>query len=201
MTESSTPGSSSTPSSTAHASTPNSNTATGIPSAHVGLLTSRSPPIWARVKHDAEQEQHHHRPDVDKHLRDGHELGRGEDVLRRDTGEHEHQPQRGVNDIVRAHDPDRGDDHHQGDHREPDVLGDVDIADGDDRGDGRAHFFFSAPASSSGASGTVSIHSPSLALSCRRSAMRGSLYSYSGLQNKASNGQTSTQMPQYMHSA
>ena len=25
-------------------------------------------------------------------------------------------------------------------------------------------------------------------------------YSYSGLQNRASNGQTSTQMPQYMHS-
>ena len=31
--------------------------------------------------------------------------------------------------------------------------------------------------------------------------MRGSLYSYSGLQNSASNGHTSTQMPQYMHSA
>ena len=31
--------------------------------------------------------------------------------------------------------------------------------------------------------------------------MRGSEYSYSGLQNSASNGQTSTQMPQYMHSA
>ena len=64
-------------------------------------------------QHDAEQEQHHHRADVDEHLRDGHELGRGEDVLRRDTGEHEHQPQRGVNDVVRGHDPDRGDDHHQ----------------------------------------------------------------------------------------
>ena len=30
--------------------------------------------------------------------------------------------------------------------------------------------------------------------------MWGSEYSYSGLQNRASNGQTSTQMPQYMHS-
>ena len=37
-------------------------------------------------------------------------------------------------------------------------------------------------------------------LSCRRSAMRGSEYSYSGLQNRASNGHTSTQIPQYMHS-
>ena len=58
-----------------------------------------------------------------------------------------------------------------------------------------------APASSSGASGTVSIHSPSFSLSCRRSAIFGSEYSYSGLQNSASNGHTSTQMPQYMHSA
>ena len=31
--------------------------------------------------------------------------------------------------------------------------------------------------------------------------MRGSEYSYSGLQNRASKGQTSTQMPQYMQSA
>ena len=31
--------------------------------------------------------------------------------------------------------------------------------------------------------------------------MCGSEYSYSGLQNSASNGQTSTQMPQYMHRA
>ena len=31
--------------------------------------------------------------------------------------------------------------------------------------------------------------------------MRGSEYSYSGLQNSASNGHTSTQMPQYMQSA
>ena len=31
--------------------------------------------------------------------------------------------------------------------------------------------------------------------------MCGSEYSYSGLQNRASNGHTSTQMPQYMHSA
>ena len=31
--------------------------------------------------------------------------------------------------------------------------------------------------------------------------MRGSENSYSGLQNSASNGQTSTQMPQYMQSA
>jgi hypothetical protein len=31
--------------------------------------------------------------------------------------------------------------------------------------------------------------------------MFGSEYSYSGLQNNASNGHTSTQMPQYMHNA
>ena len=37
-------------------------------------------------------------------------------------------------------------------------------------------------------------------MSWSRSARRGSEYSYSGLQNRASNGQTSTQIPQYMHS-
>ena len=86
--------------------------------------------------------------------------------------------------------------HHGGDDVERNVLGDVDAVGGEDGG---AHL--PAPASSSGASGTVSIHSPSFSLSWRRSAIFGSEYSYSGLQNRASNGQTSTQMPQYMHRA
>src|SRR5437764_13930768 len=64
-----------------------------------------------------------------------------------------------------------------------------------------APFFTSAPVSSGGGSGTVSIHSPSRSLSCNRSAMFDSEYSNSGVQKRASNGQTSTQMPQYMHSA
>ena len=89
-------------------------------------------------------------------------------------------------------------DHHQGNDAEGDILGDVDVR-GEE--DGVHFFFFSAPASSAGASGTVSIHSPNLVLSCSRSAILGSLYSYSGLQNSASNGHTSTQMPQYMHRA
>ena len=47
----------------------------------------------------------------------------------------------------------------------------------------------------------VAIHSPRRSLSWSSSAMRDSLYSNSGLQKSASNGQTSTQIPQYMHSA
>ena len=42
---------------------------------------------------------------------------------------------------------------------------------------------------------------PSFSLSCKQVGDRGSEYSYSGLQNSASKGHTSTQMPQYMHSA
>ena len=38
-------------------------------------------------------------------------------------------------------------------------------------------------------------------MSWSRSARRGSEYSYSGLQKSASNGQTSTQIPQYMQRA
>ena len=147
-------------------------------------------------EHHAEEEQHHHRADVDEHLGDGDELGSQQDVLRGGTGHHDHQRERGVNDVAVGDDTDRGHDHHRGDEPEADVLGDLDTG-------GKHHYlpFLSAPTSSAGASGTVSIHSPSLSLSCRRSAMRGSLYSYSGLQNRASNGHTSTQIPQYMHSA
>jgi hypothetical protein len=147
-------------------------------------------------------EQDHHSADVHEHLRDGDELRRGEDVLGGDAGKDEDQPEGGVDDVVGRDDADGGDQHHGGNDVEPDVLGHVDIVGslGQQR-QTHDYFFFSAPASSSGASGTVSIHSPSFVLSCSRSAMCGSEYSYSGLQNKASNGHTSTQIPQYMHSA
>ena len=68
---------------------------------------------------------------------------------------------------------------------------------------------FSAVASSFGSSdvssraggaGTVHIHSRSRSFSCVRSETSYSAYSNSGVQNNASNGQTSMQMPQYMQS-
>ena len=45
------------------------------------------------------------------------------------------------------------------------------------------------------------VHSSRRSFSCVSSASPYSAYSNSGLQKSASNGQTSTQMPQYMHSA
>ena len=169
-----------------------------MPSRKPGLFEPLLAPQPGAGEHDAEQEQHHDRTDVHQHLRDGHELGGCQDVLRGDTGEHQHQPERGVHHVLGGDDAQRGEDHHRRDDPEGDVLRDVDVV-GREQHD-RAHFFW-APTSSSGASGTVCIHSPSLSLSWSRSAMRGSEYSYSGLQKSASNGHTSTQMPQYMHSA
>src|SRR5262249_7523870 len=138
---------------------------------------------------DPEEEQHDHRADVDENLHPRDELLAEQDELRGAAGEHHHEVQRGVHDVLGSHDADRAERHRRGDDPEGNVLGD--------------HFlpFTSAPISSGSGSGTVSIHSPSLYLSWRRSAMRVSEYSNSGLQNSASNGQTSTQMPQYMHSA
>src|SRR5690606_34322039 len=54
--------------------------------------------------------------------------------------------------------------------------------------------------SCAGGGGTVAIHSPRRSCSCSRSRMSYSAYSNSGDQNSASNGHTSTQMPQYMQS-
>ena len=68
----------------------------------VGLVTDRG-----AGEHDAEQEQHHHGADVDQDLRDGDELGRGEDVLGGDATEHDDQPQRGVDDVLGRDDPER----------------------------------------------------------------------------------------------
>src|SRR5204863_4671855 len=111
------------------------------------------------------------------------------------TGEHHDEEQRGVHDILRPH-------HANGSHRHrrrEKVKGDV-LRDGgpQHRSDQR---FTSAPISSGSGSGTESIHSPSFFLSWRSRAMFHSEYSYSGLQNSASNGHTSTQMPQYMQRA
>src|SRR6266508_2338542 len=59
----------------------------------------------------------------------------------------------------------------------------------------------SAPTSSSGGGFTWYVHSSSRSFSWMSSWMSYSAYSNSGDQNSASNGQTSTQMPQYMHRA
>ena len=58
----------------------------------------------------------------------------------------------------------------------------------------------SAPSSSGGGAGTVSAHARSLSISWIRPGISYSAYSNSGLHHSASNGQTSTQIPQYMHS-
>ena len=59
----------------------------------------------------------------------------------------------------------------------------------------------SAPSSIIGGGRTVYVHSSSFSFSCVSSTMSYSAYSNSGLQKSASNGQTSTQIPQYMQSA
>ena len=140
-------------------------------------------------EHDPEQEQHDHRADVDEHLHPRDEFLAEQEELTRAAGEHDHEEQRRVHDVLRRDDTDGAQRHRGREHTERDVL--------------RDHYFFPfwAPSSSGSGSGTVSIHSPSLSLSCSSSAMRRSEYSNSGLQNSASNGHTSTQMPQYMQSA
>ena len=57
-------------------------------------------------QHDAEQEQDHHRADVDEHLGDRDELGGQQQVLGRGAGHHDDQRQRGVDDVAAAHDVD-----------------------------------------------------------------------------------------------
>ena len=59
----------------------------------------------------------------------------------------------------------------------------------------------SAPTSSGGGGRTRYVHSSRRCFSWVISTMSYSAYSKSGAQNSASNGQTSTQIPQYMHSA
>src|ERR1051325_10530563 len=148
-------------------------------------------------QHDAEEEQHDDRADVDEDLDDPQELRLEEDVLGGDPGQHDDQGQGGVDDVLHGRHAEARHRHTDGDDPEGDVLG------GGGGKDDR-HYFFpltSAPTSSGSGGLTVSIHSPSLSLSWSNAPMRGSEYSYSGLQNRASNGQTSTQMPQYMHRA
>ena len=148
-------------------------------------------------QHEAEQEQHDDRADVDDHLDDAQELGLEKDVLGGHPGQHDDQSQGGVDDVLHRDDADGRHRHRDGDDPEGDVLGGG--LSKDDR-----HYFFpltSAPTSSGSGGLTVCIHSPSFSLSWRSAPIRGSEYSYSGLQNRASKGQTSTQMPQYMHRA
>ena len=73
----------------------------GAPSGHAVLVVEVA--LAADLgagEHGAEEEQHHHRADVDEHLRDGDELRRQQDVLRGRAGEHDHQPERGVDDVA-----------------------------------------------------------------------------------------------------
>ena len=132
--------------------------------------------------------------------------------MRGDAGEHDHEVQGGVDDVLGRDHPQGGEHRGGGQDAEDDVLGDHD-ADSFGLRDRLIRCVSQALAAEvrhqrpsragfeGGGSGTVSIHSPSLSLSWSRSAMWGSEYSNSGLQNRASNGHTSTQIPQYMQSA
>ena len=140
-----------------------------MPSAQFLLLRSVSRPTRAAGQHDAEQEQDHHRADVHEHLGDGDELGGQQQVLRGGAGHRRDQRQRGVHDVAAAHDVDGATTIMIAAMMPKPMFWATlrSVA-------AKHHFlpFLSAPASSSGASGTVSIHSPSLSLSCSRSAMR-----------------------------
>ena len=59
----------------------------------------------------------------------------------------------------------------------------------------------SAPISKAGGGKTLYVHSSRRSFSWVMRSMSYSAYSNSGLQNSASNGHTSTQIPQYMQSA
>ena len=107
-----------------------------------------------------------------------------EDVLRGRARQHHDEVQRRVHDVLRTHHTDRGDGHR---HRE-----DVERHRLRDRHpENRRHHhqrLASAPISSGSGSVTPSIHSPSFCLSWSSLEMLHSEYSYSGLQNSASNG-------------
>src|SRR5690606_41233189 len=96
--------------------------------------------------------------------------------------------QGGVDRVTSRHHPERAERRGRSDSQEGTVDGLGDPV-------GARHF------SISGWSGSVASQSCRLSMSCIMSPICASEYSYSGLQNSASNGQTSTQMPQYMQRA
>src|SRR5690606_36811966 len=134
------------------------------------------------------QEQDDHGAHVDEDERPGDELRRQEEEEGGDPAHRGHEEQGGVDHVPGRHHPEPAEQRGQGDGQEGPVDGLGDPV-------GERHF------SSSGWSGTVASQSCSLSMSCIMSPICASEYSYSGLQNSASNGQTSTQMPQYMQRA
>src|SRR6185369_7776063 len=108
----------------------------------------------------------------------------------------DHQPQSGAYEMGGSHHPDAGTDRERAEREQQHVRG------------GHASIALRAAVSSlagspcgscAGGGGTVHIHSRSVPFSWSRSRMSYSAYSNSGVQNSASNGQASMQMPQYMH--
>jgi len=119
------------------------------------ILRSRTHRGHAGVRRAVDAVGHHH------HALVGHECAVGVELH---AGEDHHEVQRGVHDVLRTHDPDGRTGHRDREDPERDVL--------------RDHYFLtSAPISSGSGSGTVSIHSPSLRLSCSSLAMFDSEYS------------------------
>ena len=75
-------------------------------------------------EHDAEQEQHDDGADVDEHLGGGHELRGEEHVDRTDRGEHGHEVERGVDDVLGGDDSQGAEHDHGREGIEEEVLRD-----------------------------------------------------------------------------
>src|SRR3954462_6317903 len=182
-------------------------------------------------QHRAEQHEYDDRPDVDQHLHPGDELRGQHEVAARERAEAHHQPERGMDDVARGHDqhgrtqaddaeqPEDGvGQRHAGCPSSGALAASPSAACAVRGGTLRAtlpsaraparvgpapltSLAGSALGTSAGGAGTVGIHSRSRSRSCFLSTMSPWEYSNSGDQNNASNGQTSMQMPQYMHNA
>src|SRR5690606_21129371 len=132
----------------------------------------------------------------------GHQLGGEDQVHAGERGQRHDQVQPGADHVAGGHDRQRGAD---GDGAEPQQErvrgGHAAAPSAPAAAAAAASSLAGSPLGScAGGGGTVAIHWPSRSFSCSRSRMSYSAYSNSGDQNSASNGHTSTQIPQYMHS-
>ena len=138
--------------------------------------------------HDPEEEEDEHRPDVDQDHHPGDELGGQHQEQDGGAAEGRDEEQGGMHHVLGGHHFQRRKQRQESDDQEHPIDGGADPV-------SEAHF------SNSGSGGTVSSQSWSRSMSWSISPIWVSEYSYSGDQNRASKGQTSTQIPQYMHRA
>src|SRR5699024_11171596 len=158
-------------------------------------------------EHERDDDEHDDGADVDEHLHEGDELGPEDEVAAGEPEQGDDEPECGVDHLTGGDGQGgggRGDDAGGGE-------GEVETghvppsrgAAGPPRaGLSRAVTSGGSAAawSSSGGAGTSSAHCPRRSFSWTMSRMSVSAYSNCGLQKRASKGQTSTQIPQYMHS-